>query len=96
MEHLQRSTQVFDSCGKGTGDHPPGFHTQNRTQPLATGENAVAHGAMNGNRTLCGRRQQALQSRIGQLSACLQGVFEHDGEYSKCALVFAVATIVAK
>ena len=96
MKHLQCGAQVFDSGGKGTGDHPPGFHTQNRTQPLASGENTVAHRSMNGNRMLCRRRQQAFQCCVGQLSACLQGVFEHDGEYSKCALVFAVTTMVAK
>lgn len=32
-------------------------------------------------------REKALQRRIDQLAALLQGLFEHDGEYSKGRLV---------
>src|SRR5580658_1684040 len=89
MQHFQCGAQLFDSTGKGTIQYASRFHAQNGPQALATGEDAVTHGAMNGNWILCCRRQQALKRRVGQLSACLQGVFEHDGEYSKRAFGFA-------
>ena len=89
MQHFQSGAQLLDSKGKGTIHHASSFHAQNGPQALATGEDTVTHGAMNGNWILCGRRQQALKRRVSQLSACLQGVFEHDGEYSKRAFAFA-------
>ena len=90
MQHLQRGAQVFDTRRKRTSDHPPRFYAQNGPQALATGKNTVPHGPMYGNRMLCGRWQYAFQRGVSQLSACLQGVFEHDGEYSKRLLVFVV------
>src|SRR5271166_5672091 len=89
MQHLQGGAQFFDTGGKGTGDHLSRLHTKNGPQPFAASENAVAHRPMNGNWMLGGRWQQALQCRVGHLSTGLQGVIEHDGEYSKCPLVFA-------
>ena len=47
MQHLQRRTQLFDSRGQRTRNHACRFQTQDRTQPLAAGKDAVPHGAVN-------------------------------------------------
>jgi hypothetical protein len=54
--------------------HPRSFHAKNRANPLATGENAVAHGAMDGRRERVLRRQKLLQSRFHRGAIVLEKV----------------------
>ena len=65
VQHFQRRAQVFDSHGKGTGDHAARFHAKNGAQPLSPGKYAVAHGFMNGRWILARGRQELLQRPIG-------------------------------
>src|SRR5262249_32710034 len=52
VEHLKRGTQFLDSSWKRDGDQATGFHAQNRPNAFSTGEDAVAHGLVNGARML--------------------------------------------
>ncbi len=83
VQHFERRAELFNSRRKGTGDHAPGFHAENGTQPLAAGEHTVPHRLVDRNRMLRCRRQQTLQRRVGQRLALLQSLFEHAGEYNK-------------
>ena len=86
MQHFEGGTQIFDSRGKGAGDHPACLHAQDRPQAFTARKYAMAHGLVNRDRMLGYRRQQAFQRPIGQSTACFQGVLEHDGEYNKARL----------
>ena len=52
VQHLQGAAQFFHSrwqptSRRNTLHHARRFHAENRTQPFATGKNAVAHGFVN-------------------------------------------------
>ena len=48
VQHFQRCAEFFDSFGERAGDHASGFHAENGAQALASGEDAVAHGFVDG------------------------------------------------
>ena len=56
------------------GKHPRGFHAQNGTDALAAGENAVAHGAMDGRGKRMLRRKKLLQGCFHYTTILLEKV----------------------
>ena len=78
MQHLQSRAQPRDPRGQRTGDSDRGLLRQHRPEPLAPGEDRVAHCTMN--RGWHGRSagQQLLQRVIGQRRAFLQDRFHVD------------------
>ncbi len=71
VEHLDGCAEVRDPFGVvfGAGDHPRGFHAEDGTETLATGEGAVAHGSVDGVWEGVGCGQEAFEGGIGELSA---------------------------
>ena len=71
VQHLQRGAERVDACGQlaGSRDHSRGLHAKNGAQPLSAGEDAVAHGAMDGDRQRLGRWQKAFERGVGEFCA---------------------------
>ena len=79
MQHFQCCAEIFDTFGESSRDHAPCLQAQDRTQPFAAGEYAVAHGAVDGCGMLSGWRQEALQRLVGQALALHQSFAQHGG-----------------
>ncbi len=79
MQHFERGAQSVDAVGKVPRNHTAGFAAQDWTQALAAGEDAMAHGLMDGNRMLIFGWNQALQRMIGRSAALFQGVLQQHG-----------------
>ena len=71
-------TVLLDAEGNAALDHLRGLHAENGPQTLASGEDAVPHGGVNGRWILRGRRQEALQRGIGQTAALFQCLLDHE------------------
>ena len=73
VNEFQRATDVHGPVLLD-GKHPRGFHAQDGTDALAAGENAVAHGAMDGSRKRMLRREKLLQGRFHYTAVLLEKV----------------------
>ena len=71
VEHLQRRAEVGDACGQltVTGHHARGFHAEDRAQAFAAGEDAVAHGAVDGMGQRIGRGEESFEGCVGERDA---------------------------
>ena len=71
VEHLQRGAEVGDAGGQLTasGHHARGFHAEDGAQALAAGEDAVAHGAVDGVGQRLGRGQEPFEGCVGERDA---------------------------
>ena len=80
VKHLNGGAEVCNSGWQSAGaEHHAGrFHAQNGAQPLAPGEDAVAHGAMDGVRQNFSCGKQAVERGIRQVHARLEYVV-HSG-----------------
>ena len=77
VQHLQRRAQVFAAGRDFAGDHARRFQAEDRTQPLAAREYAVAHGTVDGFRRPRRRRQQPLQRCIDRVLSRLKHLLNH-------------------
>jgi hypothetical protein len=77
VQHFEGSAELLDTFGKAAFNHAGGFHAQDGTEALATSENAMPHGFMNGSRVLRFGWEKALQRVIGCKAALFQGLLEH-------------------
>ena len=71
VQHLQRRAEVGDAGGQlaVAGDHARGFHAEDRAQAFAAGEDAVAHGAVDGVGQRLGRGQKSFEGCVGERDA---------------------------
>ena len=71
VEHLQRGAEVGDTGGQlaVSSHHARGFHAQDGAQALAAGEDAVAHGAVDGMRRCVGRGEKSFEGSVGERDA---------------------------
>ena len=71
VEHLEGCAEI--GCAFGdvftAGDHAGSLHAEDRAEAFASGEGAVAHGAVDGVREGVGRGQEAFESSVGELRA---------------------------
>ena len=77
VEHLEGCAEVGCACGDfvSAGDHAGGFHAEDGAEAFAAGEDAVAHGAVDGVREGVGRGQKAFEGCIGELGAGVEQGF---------------------
>jgi hypothetical protein len=77
VEHFEGGRELFDAFGwaRGAGNHAGGLDAEHGAQALASGEDAVAHGAVDGRRglVLCG--DEAFERAFGALGSGAQGFF---------------------
>ena len=78
VEHLDARAEFVGAIGDGPMDHARGFHDEDRAETLASGEDAVTHGLMDGWRILRAGREQTLESGVGEFAAVGEGVFQHE------------------
>ena len=78
VQHFEGGGQLVGARRQRARHHARRFHGQDGTQALAAGEDAVPHGAVDGRRLLLGGRQQALQGRVGELTAGFEQVGKHE------------------
>src|SRR5215469_18920626 len=78
MDHLDGGAEVGYAFGdlSTSGNHAGGFHAEDGAEALASGEDAVAHGPVDGVRQGVGRGQKALKSSVRELRAGVkQGLY---------------------
>ena len=68
VQHLERGTQFGDSAGQFAAacDHARGLHAEDGPQPLAAGEDAVAHRAVDGVGQCLGRGKKPFEGSVGE------------------------------
>src|SRR6266567_8550578 len=71
-------TQLVDTSRQGTRYHSPRLHAQHWPQPLASSEDAVAHGFVNRYRIPCLQWQQPVQGRISRGAPLFESFAEHE------------------
>ena len=71
VQHLDGGAEVLDALGQfaGAGDHPRGLHAQDGLQALAAGEDAVAHGTVDGVGQRLGRGQESFECSVREAGA---------------------------
>ncbi len=76
VEHLEGCAEVGCAFGdvSAAGDHAGGFHAEDGAEALAAGEDAVAHGSVDGVREGVGRGQEAFEGGVGELCAGVEQV----------------------
>jgi hypothetical protein len=74
VDHLERCAEI--GCAgwdfSGTCDHAGGFHAEDGAEAFAAGEDAVAHGSVDGVGQGVGRREEAFKGRVSELYTGLQ------------------------
>ena len=71
VEHLQRSAEIGNAGGQFavSRDHARGFHAEDGAQALAAGEDAVAHGTVDGVGQRLRRGQEPFEGSVGERDA---------------------------
>jgi hypothetical protein len=81
VQHFQGCTEIFNSFGMAgwgrrlrgieisTSDHSGGFHAEDGAEAFAAGEDAVAHGPVDGMGEGVGRGQKAFEGSVGEFDA---------------------------
>ena len=75
VQHFDGCAESLNAARQRTGNGNRGLHGKNRTQPLATSKDGVAHGAVDRRRDSVDRWDKCFQRAIGELRAFLDHRF---------------------